>query len=147
MFLTVVHSLCITLDIVRFLQYIKTIRHVSGSASVIRCKWRKGSALLSNVLPPNSSLDGRRFSFRNVVQTLWNTKTARWADMPWPFLGNGSVNTFQQQRVDTQQWRYCWKRGISMWSVPRSYLKDNWGDRVSASWFYPLWRPDRIHPP
>jgi hypothetical protein len=48
------------------------------------------------------------------------------------FLGNGSVNTFPQQRIDAQQYRYCWKRGVSTWSVPRSYKKGNWGDQVSS---------------
>jgi hypothetical protein len=29
-----------------------------------------------------------------------------------PFLGNGSVNTFPQQRIRTQQLSDCWKRGV-----------------------------------
>jgi hypothetical protein len=50
---------------------------------------------------------------------------AKCADIPGPFLGNGSVNTFRQQRIDTQQKRYSWKRGVSTWSVPRSYKEDH----------------------
>jgi hypothetical protein len=30
--------------------------------------------------------------------------------MTEPFLGNGSVNVFQRQRIWTQQWSYYWKR-------------------------------------
>jgi hypothetical protein len=52
--------------------------------------------------------------------------------MPGPFLGNGSVNTFPQQRIDAQQKRYIWKKGASLLSVTRSYLEDNWGDQVSS---------------
>jgi hypothetical protein len=29
-----------------------------------------------------------------------------------PFLGNCSVNAFPQQRIDAQQYRYCWKRRV-----------------------------------
>jgi hypothetical protein len=75
-----------------------------------------------------------------------------------PFLGNGSVNTFPRQLMRTQQLSYCWKRGVfyvvraatvamqrrgkhgsttteglfSGWSVPRSYLEDNWDEPVST---------------
>jgi hypothetical protein len=56
----------------------------------------------------------------------------RWADIPGQFLGNGSVHTFQQQRIDAQQWRYCWKWCVPAWSVPRSYKDNNWGDQVSS---------------
>jgi hypothetical protein len=45
------------------------------------------------------------------------------------FLGNGSINTFPQQRIEAQQWRYCWKLGVS---VPRSCLEDNWGDQATS---------------
>jgi hypothetical protein len=38
-----------------------------------------------------------------------------------------------QQRLNAQQWRYCWKMGISAWPMPRSY-KANWGDQVSSVW-------------
>jgi hypothetical protein len=53
--------------------------------------------------------------------------TARQANIPQKFLGNSLVNTFPQQRINMKQ-RYCWKWGVSMWTVPRSYLEDNWGD-------------------
>jgi hypothetical protein len=29
--------------------------------------------------------------------------TAKWVDIPEPFLGNGSVNTFPQQQIGAQQ--------------------------------------------
>jgi hypothetical protein len=38
-----------------------------------------------------------------------------------PFLGNGYVNTFQRQRIHTQQSSYCSKPSVSTWFVPRSY--------------------------
>jgi hypothetical protein len=39
----------------------------------------------------------------------------------WPFLGNGSVNMFLRQQIPMQQYSYCWKRGVSTWSVSRCY--------------------------
>jgi hypothetical protein len=33
--------------------------------------------------------------------------TVRWADIPAPFLGNGSVNTFLQPKTQTQQYKSC----------------------------------------
>jgi hypothetical protein len=38
------------------------------------------------------------------------------------FLGNGSVNTFQRQRIWTQKE----KNGVSMWSLPRSINQVSW---------------------
>jgi hypothetical protein len=45
----------------------------------------------------------------------------RWADISDPFLGKGSVNTFPRQRLRMQQSKYCWKRGVCVWSVLRCY--------------------------
>jgi hypothetical protein len=35
--------------------------------------------------------------------------------------GNSSVNTFPRQLIRMQQSKYCWKRGVSAWSVLRCY--------------------------
>jgi hypothetical protein len=47
---------------------------------------------------------------------------------------NGSINTLLQQWIHVQQWRYCWKQGISACSMARSYKEANWGDQVSSVW-------------
>jgi hypothetical protein len=44
-------------------------------------------------------------------------------------LGNGLVNTFQQQRIRMQRQSYCWKRGSLRWPVPMSYREDNWATK------------------
>jgi hypothetical protein len=48
----------------------------------------------------------------------------KYADIPEPFLDNGSINTFPQQQITTEQW--CSNRGtvVSVWSVPRGYKRD-----------------------
>jgi hypothetical protein len=54
--------------------------------------------------------------------------TARWADIPGPFLGNGSVNIFpllggrflMMQLLDYNNGRAV----FSTWSVPRGYKRD-----------------------
>jgi hypothetical protein len=55
------------------------------------------------------------------LYSLYNVACRAAAMQPGPFLGNGSVNTFPQQRIDAQPWRYSWKRGFSVWSVLRWY--------------------------
>jgi hypothetical protein len=42
-------------------------------------------------------------------------------NIPEPFLGSGSVNTFPLQRIRMQQSKYCRKQGVSAWSVLRCY--------------------------
>jgi hypothetical protein len=38
--------------------------------------------------------------------------TSRGADIPDPFRGHGTVNTFPRKRIRMQQPKYCWKRGF-----------------------------------
>lgn len=49
-----------------------------------------------------------------------------------PFLGNSSVNTFPQQRINIQQRRYPSILGVSTCSVSRTYKEYNWGDEVGS---------------
>jgi hypothetical protein len=57
--------------------------------------------------------------------------TARWANTPEQFLGNGLVNTFPRQQIRKQQSRYCWaitmETVFSMWLVPKHYKQSQSG--------------------
>jgi hypothetical protein len=61
--------------------------------------------------------------------------TARWADIPGPFLGNASVNTFPllgSRFLIMQQLDYNNGRAVfSTWSVPRVYKQDKIWSLVS----------------
>jgi hypothetical protein len=51
-----------------------------------------------------------------------------------PFLGNSSVNAFPRQRIHTQQWSYCWKRGASKCSMLICYKKETKSVLGSSVW-------------
>jgi hypothetical protein len=54
--------------------------------------------------------------------------TVRWADIPGPFPGNGSVNTFpllDSRFLIMQQLDYSTGRAVfTIWSVPRCYKQE-----------------------
>jgi hypothetical protein len=59
-----------------------------------------------------------------VCRSRCYAKTARWADIPAPLLGSGSVNTFPflgSRDLILQQLDYNEKAVIPMWSVLRCY--------------------------
>jgi hypothetical protein len=72
------------------------------------------------------------------IRILWHVDTllgndreiGEWTTMLRnPFLGNGLVNTFPQQRIRTQQWIYCWKRCFLLDPYKR-VIRKNWVDTV-----------------
>jgi hypothetical protein len=98
-----------------------------------------GEPRVSEPLPSNGSLfwlhrSGFLPSCHNIVACRLVAK--QWLCKQRPFLGNGSVNTFQllgsifiiMQQLDYNKR----KKGVSTCSVPRSYLEDSWGDLVSS---------------
>jgi hypothetical protein len=71
------------------------------------------------------------------VQSRCYATTAKWADIPGPFLGTGSVNTFRllgSGFLIILQLDYNNGRAVfSTWSVPRSYKRDEVPSLVDGS--------------
>jgi hypothetical protein len=151
------HIVAIILDYVSCLEFSRTHVSESGSLSIIRSK---GANVPTQLGPILTATDCSKHLWQDVTLQIHNCtkgKSLLWVHILWdlqygdsgshctvacrvvamqradiavPFLGNGSVNTFLQQWIDMQQWRNCWKQGVSVWSVLRCYVQ---GTRLELS--------------
>jgi hypothetical protein len=88
----------------------------------------KNAAARHHVLRSPISLHDEHpvYIFINVYSRCYAT-ILRWSVISDPFPGNGSVNTFPQQRLHMQRW----KRGVVYAVRDEEIKEENWGNQFS----------------